>query len=142
MDKTIPVLHPLTEEARNSIQEDDIEINKSPFRIGRQSRSGTVNGGNGHEFDRRDPDNSSNNDCYLIDRGKHLNISREHLQIEKKDDDTYEIMDLNSSCGTTVDGHDIGGSHKGERYPIKDGSIIVIGTHRSPYVFKFVLSPE
>ncbi|MBI4825281.1 MAG: FHA domain-containing protein [Nitrospirae bacterium] len=139
MNKPVPVLHPLTEEARNSITESEIQINKFPFRIGRQSRSGIINSGNGLAFDRRNPGNSPNNDCYLIDNGKHLNISREHIQIEKKEDDTYEIMDLNSSCGTTVDGHNIGKPHEAEYYPLKNGSIVVIGTPKSPYVFKFIL---
>lgn len=141
MNNQTPILLPLTEEARESINENEVEIKiyKFPFRIGRQSRSGIINDNKEYEFDRRNPGNSPNNDCYLIDDGKHLNISREHIQIEKKDDDTYEILDRDSSCGTIVDGHNIGKPHKAERYPLKNGSIIVIGTPKSPYVFKFVL---
>lgn len=136
MSNPVPTLSPLTDEARNSIKEGEIKINKFPFRIGRQSRSG-INNIQGLEFDRRMPGNTPNNDCYLIDKGQLLNISREHLQIEKKEDNTYEILDRGSACGTTIDDHHIGGNNKIVCYPVKNGSIIIFGAPKSPYVFKF-----
>jgi hypothetical protein len=139
LKKPVPVLYPLTEEAEQSIKDREIKLDKFPFRIGRQSRSNGRNGSGG-KFDRRLPGNSPNNDYYLIDGGRHLNISREHLQIEKREDGSYEVLDRGSTCGTSVDDHHIGGSNKKVRYPLKKGSILVLGTPGSPYVFKFLLS--
>jgi hypothetical protein len=135
------LLYPLTEEARKSIKGEVIMLDKFPYRIGRQSRS---NGefGPREESDRREPDHSFNNDYYLIDDGRQLNISREHLQVDKKEDGSFEVFDRGSTCGTYVDDHNIGGDNKNARYPVKKGSVVVLGTLNSPYVFKFLIICE
>ncbi len=141
MKNIVPVLYPLTTEAKESIKEGEISITKFPFRIGRESRSGEENV-QGLEFDRRKHGSSPDNDYYLVDNGKHLNISREHLQIEKRDDNTYEIIDRGSVCGISIDDNYIGKNSRTMHYPITNGSIVVIGTSRSPFMFKFIIPSE
>jgi hypothetical protein len=138
---TVPVLHPLTTEAREAIKEEEISIDKFPFRIGRESRRGTGNVQEG-EFDRRKHGSSPDNDYYLIDNGEQLTISREHLQVEKREDNTYEVLDRESMCGITVDDHIIGNNSRTKHYPVTNGSIIIIGTPKSPYMFKFISPAE
>jgi len=141
LKESIPVLYPLTDEARRSVKCGAIIMDKFPFRIGRQSRT---NGNNSldDKFDRRMPGNSPNNDYYLLDENRPLHISREHFQVEQQEDGTYELLDLGSACGTSVDGHNIGGERKEMRYPVHKGSIVVLGTSGSPYAFKFQLLSE
>ena len=92
--------------------------------------------------DHRSTANAPNNDYYIFDTGRYLNISREHLQIEQKEDGSYEILDRGSTCGTYVDDNHIGGDNGKARYPVKKGSIVILGTSGSPYVFKFLLISE
>lgn len=92
--------------------------------------------------ERRKKGDPPNNDLYLIDRGKLLNVSREHFQIDKKEDGTYEVVDRGSACGTIVANHVVGGHDKGGRYPLEDGNIIIVGTPKSPFVFKFLSSSD
>jgi pSer/pThr/pTyr-binding forkhead associated (FHA) protein len=78
-----------------------------------------------------------NNDVYLIDREELLNISREHFQIERTNDVSYEIVDRGSTCGTIVDGTRIGNEAASMRCPLKSGARIIVGLPDSPYVFEF-----
>ena len=138
---TTPVLQPLTPEARESIQGDEIKLDKFPFRVGRECRVRMVDG-SPHVIERRKLHGPPNNDLYLLDRGRRLNVSREHFQIEKKEDGTYELVDRGSACGTIVGNQAIGGSDKGGRCPLKDGDVIVVGTSESQIVFRFLLPSE
>ena len=135
------VLLPQTSEAQSAIQGDKIELKKFPFRIGRESRHDKIVKKTWVR-ERRKKENPPNNDLYLEDQGELLNVSREHLQIEVKDDGTYEVVDRGSTCGTIVADHVVGGRDKGGRYPLENGNIIVIGTSQSPFIFKFVSSSE
>ncbi len=135
------LLYPLTEEARKSIKGEVIMLDKFPYRIGRQSMSNGEPGPR-EESDLREPDHSSNNDYYLIDDGRQLNISREHLQVEQKEDGSFEVFDRGSTCGTYFGDQNIGGDNKNARYPIKKGSVVILGTLNSPYVFKFLIICE
>lgn len=135
------ILEPLTEEAKASISgtiliEGVIPIHSFPYRIGRESRVKMLD----QRIERieRVPQSvmEPNNDLYLIDAGESLNISREHLQIEKQGTEFY-VIDRKSSHGTIVQGSDVGDS--GETgYPLEDGATIVIGTVDSPYKFRFI----
>jgi hypothetical protein len=136
MNKAIPALLPMTPEAKRSIQGDRIKLHKFPFRIGRESRLDRVVNSIKYK-ERRKKVDPPNNDLYLIDRGKLLNVSREHVQIEKKEDGTYEVVDRGSACGTIVADYVVGGHDKGGRYPLENGNIIIIGTPQSQFRFKF-----
>lgn len=131
-----PVLIAMTETARADAGAETIEVNTFPFRIGRESRVGVMEG-KLRSLERRKSKAAPNNEWYVRDTGERLNISREHFQIERMPDDTYEIVDRGSACGTKVAGKAIGGKDAGGRAPLRDGDIIVIGTASSPYVFQF-----
>ncbi|MCD6333799.1 MAG: FHA domain-containing protein [Candidatus Latescibacteria bacterium] len=139
---SVPVLRPMTSEARASIQEkEEIKLDTFPFRIGRESRIRMVNG-KPQLMERRKFQAPPNNEVYLIDMGRRLNVSREHFQIEKNEDGTYTLVDRGSACGTIVGKQSIGGGDQGGNALLKDGDVIVVGTPKSPFVFKFLMSPE
>lgn len=87
-------------------------------------------------MERRKGDKPPNNDLYLLDNGKLLNISREHLQIEKAADGTIRVHDRGSACGTRVNDAAIGGMDRTGSLGITEGGEIVIGTRESPYRFR------
>lgn len=131
----LPLLVPLTAEARAALGgRDHVEINRLPFRIGRESRLAMVRGKLTF-MERRKGDTPPNNDLYLIDQGQLLSISREHLQIEKAADGGLVVHDRGSACGTLVDGSAIGGMDRTGSLALRNDSEIVIGTRDSPYRF-------
>lgn len=130
-----PLLIPLTDEAREALGgRAHVEIDRLPFRIGRESRVAVVNGELLY-MERRKGHTPPNNDLYLFDKGQLMNISREHLQIERERDGSFRIYDRGSACGTHVDGMSTGGMDKPGALVIKEGSEITIGTRTSPYRF-------
>jgi len=130
-----PLLLPLTEEAKSALNgREQIKIDKLPFRIGRESRMAFVKGEMVY-MERRKGGLTTNNELYLLDDGELLNISREHLQIERGEDGGFRIHDRGSACGTQVDGHAIGGRDTPGSAPLYDDSEIIIGTPQSPYRF-------
>jgi FMN phosphatase YigB (HAD superfamily) len=135
----MPRLIPLTEQARSSIKGDKIVLNTFPFRVGRESRSSSDHVPQSI-MERRLGKVPPNNECYLIDDGRLLNISREHFQIEQTEKGSFVLRDRLSACGTTVRGE------KGERHcrathcDLFDGDTIIVGAHTSPYVFRFSAS--
>lgn len=129
------LLVPLTAEARAALGgRDHAMIDRLPFRVGRESRMAMVKGELTF-MERRKGDTPPNNDLYLIDQGQLLNISREHLQIEKAADGGLIVHDRGSACGTIVDGKVIGGMDQEGSQPLANGSEIIIGTPDSPYRF-------
>ncbi len=132
----MPRLIPQTDEARSSINGETIEINKFPFRIGRESRNKTDVVPQ-HILERRLGKVPPNNDVYLIDSGKLLNISREHLLIDKNENGGYKLGDRMSACGTFVQGKAGPRKCHGNGCLLDEGDIITIGTPHSPFVFKF-----
>jgi hypothetical protein len=83
-----------------------------------------------------------NNDVYLIDDGRMLNISREHFLIEKNDDGSFTLLDRMSACGTFVGGKAGEKRCHGSSCPLADGDIIIVGVPTSPYIFKFSIYDE
>lgn len=129
------LLIPLTTEARNALDgRDHVEIDRLPFRIGRESRLAMVRGRLTF-MERRKGDRPPNNDLYLIDEGELRYISREHLQIERAGDGSFLVHDRGSACGTRVDGNAIGGQDQVGSIALRNDSEIIIGTRDSPYRF-------
>ena len=137
----VPVLLAITPQARIALQTDEIQLDKFPFGIGRERRIDFANGAVVIQ-EHRKHDSIPNNDRYLIDRSPEVHISREHFQIEKKEDGTYEVVDRGSTCGTLVGNRIVGGENKGGRCPLKEGDEIVAGTAKSPFRFKFLIPGE
>jgi pSer/pThr/pTyr-binding forkhead associated (FHA) protein len=148
LDKIMPraVLKAMSAEAveaipQNQRVDDMVVIRTFPFRIGRESRVRSVNGILERTERSKMADREPNNDLYLVDAGKLLNISREHLQIEKQSD-SYTLLDRGSACGTKVEGLAVGGEDSGGTATLRDGDVISIGTSTTPYVYRFIVLDE
>ena len=141
MAKTTAFLKALTAQAREAIGADTVLVEGFPFRVGRESRGA---GAHGLPIlrERRRPLGRPNNDLYLIDAGRRLNVSREHFQIERDAEGRYALVDRGSAGGTIVEGRAVGGDDRGGRCPLKDGDTIVVGKATSPYLFKFLLRAD
>jgi len=127
-----PVLRSVTPTARLSIG-DEIVLDRFPFRVGREGRTHNTSPKHGPVRQLR----SSTNELYVKDFGKSVNVSREHFQIEMKDDGTFELVDRGSACGTIVGTRVVGGNFTGGRCSLKFGDAIVVGTRHSSIVFEF-----
>ena len=138
MNEMKPVLIALTPEAEESIGGERLRLGTFPFRIGRESRVVVVEGDVRLAERRRPESGSPNNDLYLHERGKVLNVSRRHLQIERGDG-CFRVVDRCSACGTLVGNERIGGRDKGGECALGDGEVLVVGTSESPFVFRFVI---
>lgn len=128
----------LTPESGAALGAHEREITRLPYRVGRESR-GTQRTPRGFVTERRDPGSRPNNDLYLVERDEPLNVSREHFEIDR-DDTGYILVDRASTCGTIVEGQTVGGQGRGGSIPLHDGDVIIVGTSRSPNVFKFRVS--
>jgi pSer/pThr/pTyr-binding forkhead associated (FHA) protein len=132
-----PTLVALTPEARAALGRAEVEMVIFPFRVGRDSRSlprataRTV-------AERRRPRSQPGNELYLTEIAEPVNVSREHFQIQHNGA-RYVLVDRQSSCGTIVEGTQVGGRNAGGAIPLNDGDVIIVGTSKSPYVFKFRL---
>jgi hypothetical protein len=136
MRMTTPTLVPLTPKTRNAFPFTCIEMNSFPFRVGREGRGyGTSSGEKRGE--RRRMSSCPNNDCYLEHAGGGRYISREHFQIEQREDGSFYLIDRGSSCGTTVAKAFIGGAGTGGECELKHGDEIILGRIHSPYRFRF-----
>lgn len=140
------VLKPMTEEALKAVPESYLKngliaLAEFPFRIGRESRVRLVNEQllrtERPKFEERKP----NNDLYLVDGGEKLNISREHLRIEKVEGQ-YFIADRGSVCGIWIEDETIGGNGLPGRKKLNDGDVIHIGCNSTPYVYQFLILEE
>jgi pSer/pThr/pTyr-binding forkhead associated (FHA) protein len=137
------VLRAITAEAAEAVPQTQrigelVAIRSFPFRIGRESRIRRVDG-RIERIERQKPElRGPNNDLYLVDKGKLLNISREHLQIEKNGDG-YKLVDRGSACGITIGGTSVGGADSGARISLRDGDIFGIGTTGTPYLYAFIV---
>lgn len=138
----VAVLKAVTHEARSTITKnclgnEIIGIWEFPFRIGRESRIEKVDGKLVLSERQKVGSGKPNNDIYLVDNGHFLQISRQHLQIEKTETG-YLVSDRGSACGTIINTQKIGSEDKGGTYELKDGDIIKIGAEDSPYLFEFI----
>ena len=82
------------------------------------------------------------NDVYLLeDASNTLQISVTHFAIEYVDG-LFSRTDRGSCCGTSVAGARIGGHRKGGRVQLREGDEVILGTRRSPYIFRFRIAPS
>ncbi len=125
----------LTPESRIALGAPEREITRFPYRVGRESR-GMQRTPRGVISERRNPGSQPSNDLYLAEHAEPLNVSREHFEIDR-DDAGYILVDRASTCGTIVEGQTVGGETRGGTLSLHDGDVIIVGTSRSPYVFKF-----
>jgi pSer/pThr/pTyr-binding forkhead associated (FHA) protein len=127
-------LIPLTPEARAAVGTAAVAVSPLPYRVGRESR-----GPRGFEriFTREQRWSGAppTNELYLLEVSEELNVSREHFQIEW-DGRGLTLVDRGSTCGTIVEGEQVGGQGQGGTVPLKDGDVIIVGTAFSPFVFK------
>jgi len=65
-----------------------------------------------------------------------FHVSREHFEIDR-DDAGCILVDRASTCGTIVEGQTVGDETRGGTLSLRDGDVIIVGTSRSPYAFKF-----
>ena len=125
----------LTPESRTVLGASQTEIERFPYRVGRESR-GTQRIGGGFVGERRSPGSSPTNDLYLVENDEPMNVSRSHFQIDRSDAG-YLLVDLESTCGTIVEGTLVGGDTRGGTIALHDGDVIIVGTSNSSYAFKF-----
>lgn len=114
-------------------------IHAWPFRIGRESRI-LVEEKTGHiaRLDRYLPPGvEPNNELYLVDDGKLLSISREHIVIERNTHG-FVVTDRKSACGFLVEDTHVGGDHKGGSHVLQHGQTLTLGWKDSPYRYRFV----
>lgn len=140
------ILLPLTKEATNAIvkgqcQNDLIPMMNFPFRIGRESRLDTNDNGLFVKLRLIKSSAKPNNDIYLINDGKDLQISKEHLEIERTKEH-YILKDRESTKGTTINGVTLGGQKKGFEEVLNDGDIIKIGNDKSEFKYQFLILEE
>lgn len=143
-EKVLPkaVLQAMTPEALEAIPQGQrvdeyVVIRCFPFRIGRESRLRRVDGRVERVERPKRAEREPNNDLYLLDKGKLLNISREHLRIEKTADG-YMLVDRGSACGTRIEGQVLGGEDAGGQRVLQDGDVVALGTATTPYRYRFV----
>lgn len=112
-------------------------IHSFPFKIGRESRVQKVNGRIERVERPAQEENEPNNDLYLLDRGPLLNVSREHIKLEKHNG-VYMLLDRGSACGTKVVDCVTGAEERGSSFVLKDGDTIVLGADETNFKFKFI----
>ena len=137
------VLIPLTPEAEKSIL-DTKNVNKLipmfefPFKVGRESRMAENERGLFVKLRILSNVSKANNDVYLINNADSLEISKEHFQIEKRDD-KYFIKDRHSTLGTKHNNEEVGKDKANNSYALEDKDIIKIGSSASKYEFQFLI---
>jgi pSer/pThr/pTyr-binding forkhead associated (FHA) protein len=85
------------------------------------------------DFDGEAPPNAT---LELPEREDRRYVSQEHFKIVSEKDG-YELVDLGSALGTIVDGELVGGKRSGGRTKLEDGSVIIVGSPMSGFVFRF-----
>jgi pSer/pThr/pTyr-binding forkhead associated (FHA) protein len=131
------VLVALTPEARAALGAPEAQVSAFPFRVGRDSRT-LRRAAPRTLVDRRRRAGQPTNELYLAETGEPFQVSREHLLIQHNGT-RFVLVDRQSVCGTIVEGAVIGGDHRGGVVPLNDGDVIIVGSSRSPFVFKIRL---
>ena len=119
-----------------------MRVDRFPFNVGRECRSPLADERlSARVLEKRRGETPQLNDVYLLDHAsKDLNISAVHFVIECIDG-RFFLTDRCSACGTIVAGTRIGGDRNGGRVELRDGDEVVVGTSRSPYIFRFSVAP-
>jgi len=135
-------LKAITPEAKSCVPKTCLEhgfipITHFPFNVGRESRVQSKDGKTTRIERVKFTDHEPNNDLYLIDANRPLNISREHFTIVR-DANGYSLIDRMSACGTSVGSKQIGGRDSGGKTQLEDGDIIHVGGEETPYQFQFI----
>jgi pSer/pThr/pTyr-binding forkhead associated (FHA) protein len=126
----------LTPEARSAIAAVAVVASPLPYRVGRESRGPRPQVEQTVTTEQRWPGAPPTNELYLPEASPEaLNVSREHFQIEW-DGRGLVLVDRGSTCGTIVEGQQVGGRGQRGTVPLKDGDVIIVGTGFSPFVFK------
>ncbi len=125
----------LTPETRTALGGSLTEIERFPYRVGRESRA-TQRTAGGFVRERRSRGSRPTSDLYLVEHDEPMNVSRSHFQIDWADA-SHVLVDLESTCGTIVEGTLVGGDIRGGTITLHDADVIIVGTSNSPYVFKF-----
>lgn len=113
------ILRPVTREARRALNEEEVEIAKMPFQMGRATRQSIF----------------GSNDLNLHDLEPYR-ISRCHCLLTIVNNE-YHLIDSVSSTGTVVDGIRIGGREERKSMVLKEGKhTLVLGGEESPYLFE------
>lgn len=137
-EKPVAYLKALTLEAQGALHGQQLAITELPFRVGRESR-GPNEGWKKSNQERREGRSAPNNDLYIWEQSREVYVSREHFQIER-DGDKYRLVDRHSALGTWVEGQLVGGKRAGGAVELADGDVIILGTHQSGFLFKFVVA--
>lgn len=132
------MLRALTLEAQSAIHAQQIPLTMFPFRVGRESRGPNAGWTRDRNADRRKGQAPPTNELYLWEQEDHLHVSREHFEIQRENDDYY-LVDRCSALGTWVEGQLVGGNRQGGKVRLQSGNVIIVGSHRSGYIFKFIL---
>lgn len=126
---TTAFIKPMTPLCATKIGSDGspVEIDKFPFRLGRQPEH---------------VDNGTNmfsaNDYPLLDEEPYQ-ISRSHCSIEREGD-SFFVRDRGSKLGTIVNGNPIGIHHSTLTCDLREGvNTLILGSARSPYKFQIEL---
>jgi len=144
MSKSHPRLEVLTPDAQRLLGVSVIEVDPTPLRVGRGElrKAAALIGGlkkkmeqvfRAADFDEGDQPSTL---FELPEKEHNRYVSKEHFEIVKSKSG-YELVDLGSSLGTIVDGELIGGKRTGGRAKLEDGSVIIVGSHHSGFIFRF-----
>lgn len=139
--QTVARLKALTPEAEYAIEGQLLTLDIYPFRVGRESRRREVTRALLGAGERRQNSASRNNDLYIAEQTREVFVSREHFEIQR-DGDHYLLVDRNSALGTWVEGRLVGGSRKGGQVPLHSGDVIIVASHQSGLVFKFLVEED
>lgn len=114
----------------------DVRVTRLPFKVGRECRLAAL--ADPSLLERRTGHAPQMNDVYLVEPSAAgvSHVSREHFAIEYAVDQ-FVLVDRGSACGTSVAGTQVGGNRSGGRTPLRSGDEIIVGTHESPFVFRF-----
>lgn len=112
----------------------DVRITHFPFKVGRECRLAAL--ADPSLIERRPGNAPKANDIYLVEPTS--SVSREHFAIEYAVDQ-FVLVNRGSACGTIVAAKRVGGNRTGGRAELRSGDEIIVGTHGSPYVFRFEL---
>jgi len=142
MSEAVAALVAVTEEAEAALGGvREVRLTHFPFHVGRERRATDDDLEYAFGEDRRQSNNNNGlNELYVVEaaKGHWLHVSAEHFAIERVDD-RFFLVDRGSACGTIVAGRRIGGNRRGGRTELHDGDEVVVGTHRSRYIFRFAI---